>query len=300
VNGLVVLSDEVRDALDEGQPVVALETTIVSHGFPSGEGIAVGLECEGRARDGGAVPATVAVLDGKVRVGLTARELERVASAGAEARKVGPRDLAACVADGALGATTVGGTLAACRLAGIRVIATGGIGGVHRRYASRPDVSADLPEIARTEALVVCSGVKSLLDVPATLELLETLGVPVLGFRTDTLPLFYAAEGGPPVPLRVESAEHAARIAAAHWALRRTGGLVLARAPDPALDDIDPLIEGALRAAEAEGVSGQAVTPFVLAFLHEQSGGRTLEVNRLLAADNAALAAEVAAALAAR
>ena len=300
MKGLVVLSEEVRDALADGRPVVALETTIVAHGFPPGDGIAVGQECEQRVRAGGAVPATVAVFDGALRVGLSDGELERVAAAGADARKVGSRDLAACVVDGAIGATTVGGTLVACRLAGIAVMATGGIGGVHRSYAARPDISADLAEIARTKALVVCSGVKSLLDVTATLELLETLGVPVLGYATDTLPLFYAAHGGPAVPARVDSPEHAARVAATHWSLGRDTGLLLTRPPDPSLEDVGPLIDDALREAEAQGVHGQAVTPFVLAFLHEQSGGRTLEVNRSLAADNAALAAEVAVALAVR
>jgi len=291
----VILSSEVETALAAGQPVVALETTIVAHGFPAGEGLAVGQECEQRVRDGGAVPATVAVLDGAVRVGLEAEELERVAAAGAAARKVSPRDLAACIVEGAIGATTVGGTLAACRLTGIHVMATGGIGGVHRGYASRPDVSADLAELARTRAVVVCSGVKSLLDVTATLELLETLGIPVIGFGTDTLPLFYAAKGGRPVPARADSAEQAARIAAAHWALERDGGLVLARPPQPAVD-VASLIDEALREAEVQGVTGPAVTPFVLALLHEQSGGKTLEVNRRLAVDNASLAAEVAAA----
>jgi pseudouridine-5'-phosphate glycosidase len=297
VTGLVVVSPEVREALAEKRPVVALETTIVAHGFPAGEGLAVGRECEQRVRDGGAVPATVAVLDGVLRVGLDSSLLERVAAAGADARKVSPRDLAACMVDGAIGATTVGATLVACGSAGVSVMATGGIGGVHRGYERRPDVSADLAEIARTPAIVVCSGVKSLLDVPATLELLETLGVPVLGFATDTVPLFYAAAGGPPVQTRVDAPGEAARIASAHWELGR-GGLVVARPPEPELDDVEPLIEQALAAAEAEDVQGQAVTPFVLAFLHERSGGRTLDVNRRLAADNAALAAAVAGALA--
>ena len=252
----VVVSVEVEQALAAGDPVVALETTIVAHGFPAGEGLAVGRECEQRIRNAAAVPATVAVLDGAVRVGLEAEELERVAAAGAAARKVSPRDLAACVVDGSVGATTVGGTLAACRLTGIHVIATGGIGGVHRGYASRPDVSADLPELARTRAIVVCSGVKSLLDVTATLELLETLGVPVVGYRTDTLPLFYAAKGGPPVAARVDSAERAARIAAEHWALERDCGLVLARAAAPDIHDVGPLIDEALTEAEANGVRG--------------------------------------------
>jgi pseudouridine-5'-phosphate glycosidase len=290
---LIQVSQEIADALADGTPVVALETTIVAHGFPPGEGIAVGRECEEHVRDGGAVPATVAVLDGHVQVGLSAAELERVAAAGPEARKAGPRDLAVCVAQRAVGATTVGGTLAACRLAGIRVLATGGIGGVHRGWTRRPDVSADLAELARAEAIVVCSGVKSLLDVPATAEALELLGVPVLGWRTDELPLFYTATGGPPVSARVETAADAAEIALVHWRLGRTG-LVVARPPDDGLDDVEPLITEALREASAGGVEGQAVTPFVLAYLHDRSDGETLRVNRRLVAENASLAAEIA------
>ena len=196
---MIELAAEVRDALDSGGAVVALETTLVAHGFPAGEGLDVALEAERRVREAGAVPATVGVFEGRVRVGLSADELERFAAAGDSARKAGPRDLAVCVAEGVLGATTVGGTLAACSLAGIRFLGTGGIGGVHRGFAGRPDVSADLGELARAGVLVVSSGVKSLLDVPATAELLEALGVPVLGWRTDELPLFYAARGGPPV-----------------------------------------------------------------------------------------------------
>ncbi len=289
---LLVLSTEVRKAVAAGQPVVALETTIVAHGFPQGEGLAVGQECEQRVRDGGGVPATVAVVDGALRVGLDDAQLERVAAAGAEARKVGPRDLAACIVDGAIGTTTVGATLAACRLAGIAFMATGGIGGVHRGYATRPDISADLAELARASAVVVCSGVKSLLDVPATLEALETLGVPVVGFGTGTVPLFYAAAGGPLAPIRADAADEVAGIARAHWQLGGAG-LVVARPPEPEVE-VSELIEEALAEAESQGISGQAVTPFVLSHLHERSGGRTLEVNRLLAADNASLAAEIA------
>jgi pseudouridine-5'-phosphate glycosidase len=295
VSDRIVIAEDVRSALAEARPVVALETTIVAHGFPAGEGLAVGQECEQCVRAGGAVPATVAVLDGALRIGLGRAQLERVAAAGPDARKVGPRDLAACIAGSALGATTVAATLAACRLTGIRVLATGGIGGVHRGYATRPDVSADVAELGRTPALVVCSGVKSLLDVPATLETLETLGVPVIGFGTDTVPLFYAAEGGPPAPIRADSVDEVARIARAHWEL---GGaaVVVTRPPDPEVD-VSKLIDEALAQAESQGVSGQALTPFVLSRLHERSGGRTLEVNRRLAADNAALAAEIAVAL---
>ncbi|HEV8179178.1 MAG TPA: pseudouridine-5'-phosphate glycosidase, partial [Gaiellaceae bacterium] len=207
---MIRITDEVRETLAAGGAVVALETTLVAHGFPPGEGVEVGLESERQVRTAGAVPATVGVLDGEVRVGLTADELARF---GPDARKAGPRDLGAAAVQGAVGATTVGGTLAVARLAGIRVLATGGIGGVHRGFPHPPDVSADLGQLAQTPALVVSAGVKSLLDVPATAELLESLGVPVLGFRSDTLPLFYAAAGGPPVSARVESAEEAARVA---------------------------------------------------------------------------------------
>jgi len=286
------ISEEVREALEAGGPVVALETTIVAHGFPPGEGIEVGRECEARLRAVGAVPATTAVLDGELRVGLSADELERIASAGVEALKAGPRDIATCIVRGAIGATTVGGTLVACRHAGIRFMATGGIGGVHRSWTKRPDVSADIPAIARTQVLVACSGIKSLLDVPATVELLETLGVPVVGYGTQELPLFYSAHGGPRVPA-VEGVEDAASLARAHWRLSESG-LVVARPPVDGFDEAELLIEAALDEAEAQDVTGQAVTPFLLAFLHERSGGRTLEVNRRLAADNATLAGEVA------
>ena len=287
---MIRVSEEVREA----RAVVALETTLIAHGFPPGEGLAVGAESEQRVRAAGAVPATIGVLDGEIRVGLTSEELERF---DASARKVGPRDLAVCVAQRAVGATTVGGTLAVCRAAGIRFMGTGGIGGVHRGYPHPPDVSADLGELARTQALVVSAGIKSLLDVPATLEALESLGVPVLGFRTDRLPLFYTAKGGPAVPARVETVDEAARIAAAHWELGGSG-LLLAQPPPTSLDDVEPLIEEALADADRTGATGQAVTPFVLGFLHDRSDGRTLRANKDLIAANAGLAGEVAVALA--
>ena len=295
---LLRIAPEVSQALHDGGPVVALETTLVAHGFPPGVGVEVGLEAEASVRSEGAVPATVGVLDGAIVVGLDESELARFGDAGSDARKAGPRDLAACVAQGALGATTVGGTLAVCRATGIRFMGTGGIGGVHRGFAERPDVSADLAELARTQALVVSSGVKSLLDVPGTAELLETLGVPALGFRTDTLPRFYSGGDGPPVSARVEEAAEAARIARAHWELGRAA-LLLGRVADEVVDDADALIEEALNAAAQRDVTGQEVTPFVLSFLHERSGGRTLAVNRELIVANAGLAAEVAVAFAA-
>jgi pseudouridine-5'-phosphate glycosidase len=284
---VIRIADEVR----ESRAVVALETTLVAHGFPSGEGVEVGLESERQVRAAGAVPATIGVLDGEIVVGLTEDELVRF---DAGARKVGPRDLAAAAVQGAVGATTVGGTLAVAQAVGIQWLATGGLGGVHRGFPDPPDVSADLAQLARTRALVVSAGVKSLLDVPATVEVLESLGVPVLGFRVESLPLFYGAVGGPPVSARIESAEEAARIARAHWELGGAG-LLLGRPPDEPLEDVEPLIEEALTAAGSAGVAGQAVTPFVLSYLHRESGGRTQRANRDLIAQNARLAGEIAA-----
>src|SRR5579884_2507637 len=282
-SGVIRLAEEVREACSAGAAVVALETTLVAHGFPPGEGVEVALDAERQVREAGAVPATVGVLDGCVRVGLTPNELARF---GPDARKVGPRDLAPAAVQGALGATTVGGTLAVARA-----------GGIHRGFPDPPDISADLAQLARAPALVVSAGAKSLLDVPATAELLESLGIPVLGFRTDTLPLFYAAAGGPPVSARVASAQEAARIARAHWQLGGAG-LLLARPPDEPLEDVEPLIGEALQAAAAAGVSGQAVTPYVLARLHRARGGRTEQANKALVAGNARLAGEVAVELA--
>jgi pseudouridine-5'-phosphate glycosidase len=287
---VIVVSDEVREA----RAVVALETTLVAHGFPAGEGVAVGLASEQAVREAGAVPATIGVLDGTVRVGLSADELERF---GPGAQKVGPRDLAAASVRRTTGATTVGGTLAVCRATGLQVMGTGGLGGVHRGWTEYPDVSADLAELARGRTLVVSSGVKSLLDVAATNEVLEALAVPVLGFGTDELPLFYRARGGPPVSARVDSAGEAAAVARAHWELGGNG-LLVARPPDESLDDVEPLIEEALREAETRGVRGQGVTPFVLQFLHERSDGRTLRANRDLVVQNARLAGEIAVELA--
>jgi pseudouridine-5'-phosphate glycosidase len=284
------MSEEVRNA----SAIVALETTLIAHGFPAGEGVEVGLASERAVRESGAVPATIGVLDGEIVVGLTDEELHRF---DADARKLGPRDLAAAVTQKAVGATTVGGTLAVCRTTDIGVMATGGLGGVHRGWPTPPDVSADLQALAAAAVLVVSSGVKSLLDVPATGELLETLGVPVLGYQTDELPLFYAARGGPAVSARVESAAEAASLARAHWDLGG-GGLLLGRPPDESLDDVEPLIERALAEADARGVRGGAVTPFVLSYLHRESGGRTLAANRDLIVGNARLAGEIAASLA--
>jgi pseudouridine-5'-phosphate glycosidase len=294
-----VLADEVAEALRTHRPVVALETTLVSHGFSGGRGLAAARAAEERVREAGAVPATIGIVDGAVRAGLTAAELERFAEAGAGARKAGARDIAPCVVQGALGATTVGGTLAVCRALGIRFLGTGGIGGVHRGFADTLDISGDLLQIARTPAVVVSSGAKSILDVTATAELLETLGVPVLGWQTATLPVFYSAEGGPAVPAVVSTSAEAAGIAHVHWQLNPSSGLLLARPPVGGLD-IEPIVAEAVQRVRREGVTGQGVTPAVLALVEELSGGRSVEVNQRLIADNAALAAEVAAAYGSR
>jgi pseudouridine-5'-phosphate glycosidase len=289
---LLRIHPEVRAALEARRPVVALETTLVAHGFPRGEGGAIAAEAERRVRVAWGVPATIGVVDGRICVGLEEGELERFA-ASPEARKVGPRDLAACAVQQELGATTAGATLAVCRAAGIGFMATGGIGGVHRRYAETLDVSADLGELARTEALVVASGPKSILDVAATAEVLETLGVPVLGWHADTLPLFYRADGGPSVSARVDTPQQAAQIAQFHWRLGRHSAILLARPPDESID-VDALVEEAVAEADRRSIRGPDLTPFLLSHLHEASGGRTVEVNKKLVIENAALAAEVA------
>lgn len=291
------VSDEVSAALADGRAVVALETTLVSHGFSAGRGLAVALDSEDRVRAAGAVPATIGIMDGAILVGLDKASLERFAEAGTVARKAGPRDIAACVVQGALGSLTVGGTLASCKLAGIRFLGTGGIGGVHRGFAGTLDISADLPQIARTPAVVVCSGAKSILDVPATGELLETLSVPVLGWRTATLPLFYSGTGGPPVSALVTTSAEAAEVVRTHWVVQPSGGLILGRAPADGLD-LDELIGRAVEAVRARGITGQAVTPAVLTEIEDLSEGRSVAVNRQLIEDNAGLAAEVAVAYA--
>ena len=287
------VSEEVATALRDHRPVVALETTLVSHGFSGGRGLTVAVESERRVRAAGAIPATAGILDGAIRIGLTPAELERFSAAGLSARKVGARDLAACLAQGAIGSLTVGGTMAVCRQVGIKFMGTGGIGGVHRGFAETLDISSDLLQLARTEAVVVSSGPKSLLDVGATGELLETLGIPVLGWQTTSLPRFYTAEGGPPVSATVQDSPEVARICAAHWQLNAGGGMLLARPPIGGID-IDPLIDEAVERVSREHRSGQAVTPAVLALLDELSDGRSVEVNRRLIEDNAGLAGEVA------
>src|SRR4051794_11360086 len=265
------LSTEVEQALIRGRAVVALETSLVAHGLPAPHGVETALRCEERVRAAGAVPATIAVLDGAVRVGIDEADLERLGSSEG-VRKVTPRDLATTAVGGGLGATTVGGTLAVCRIAGIHFMATGGIGGVHRGWDTTLDISADVTELSLAAVCVVCSGAKSLLDVAATLEVLESRGVPVIGYRCDTFPLFYHRDSGHRLLDHADDPLTVAAITATHWGFARTTGLVVAQPPAEevalTVDEVEGPLAEALAAARAAGVAGTDVTPFVLGRLH--------------------------------
>lgn len=295
----VHVEDEVRAALDGGRGVVALESTILAHGLPHPDNIEIAAQIEGAVREGGSVPATIAVLDGVVHIGLGPAEVERVCS-DPSISKLSMRDVGVCVALGRSGATTVASTSALANLAGIRVFATGGLGGVHRGAAETFDVSADLGVIGSTPVLVVCAGVKSILDVAGTLETLETLSVPVLGYRTDAFPGFYLSDSGHEVPWRVETAEEAARVVVARDGLGTDrAGVVLAN-PLPVDRQVerglhDRLVTEGLAMLERDGVRGKDVTPRLLEYFHENSGGESLRANVELVLSNARLAGEVAA-----
>ncbi|MEU7884064.1 pseudouridine-5'-phosphate glycosidase [Microbispora bryophytorum] len=297
------VSDEVAEALATGRPVVALESTIISHGLPQPRNLQVALELEDIVRQAGAVPATVAVLDGVPRVGLDKEELERIATEQG-LRKLGFRDLAPAAALGLSGATTVSGTSFLAARAGVRVFATGGLGGVHRGWTTVQDESADIDTLSRTRITVVCAGVKSILDVPATLQRLETKQVTVVGYRTDEFPGFYLHSSGEPVDWRVETPREAAGIMRAQDALGGLDTALIVANPLPANLQLDPdlhdrvLAEG-LRAAEERGVTGQAITPFLLEYLVEGTGGASLEANLAAVRGNTRLAGEIAAAWAA-
>ncbi|MHA7961146.1 pseudouridine-5'-phosphate glycosidase [Streptomyces sp. L500] len=299
----LVVSDEVREALDRGRPVVALESTIISHGLPRPRNLRVAEELEELVRAGGAVPATVAVLDGRPHVGLDKARLARVAGEDG-LRKLGSRDLAPAVAVGASGATTVSGTAFLAARAGIRVFATGGLGGVHREWAQTQDESADLRLLSRTRIAVVCAGVKSVLDVPATLQRLETLGVGVLGFRTAEFPGFYLTGSGVPVDWTVETAAEVADVLRAQDVLGGPPSALVVANPVPVDQQLDPalhdrVLAGALAACAREGVTGQAVTPFLLDHLVRHTDGASLEANVAAVRGNVRLAAEIAKAYAA-
>ncbi len=296
----VAVAAGVRRALGEGRPVVALETTLVTHGLPHPEGLETAVALEAEVRAAGALPATIGVLDGIARVGLSAAELERLARAPG-VRKLNPGNLAACLAQGATGSTTVAATLVLAARAGIPVFATGGIGGVHRGAAESGDVSADLVTLARTRVAVVCAGAKAILDLPRTLELLETLGVPVLGLGTDQFPSFYRPDSGLPVDARFDDVAALAAALRAHWSLMRTGAVVANPIPEPdALPAgvFEQALAGSLADAASEGVRGRDVTPFLLERLRARTGGATVRANLALLRHNARVAAGVAVALA--
>jgi pseudouridine-5'-phosphate glycosidase len=289
--------EEVRTALDEGRPVVALESTIIAHGLPRPDNLRVAREIEDAVRAGGAVPATIAVLDGEVRIGLDDAALEALAGTDGVV-KCGVRDLAPVMARRGFGATTVAATSHLAERAGIRVFATGGLGGVHRGAADTFDESADLGTLARVGICVVCAGVKSILDIPATLERLETLNVTVLGYRTDTFPAFYLTSSGLPVPWRVDSPREAADVLRARVSAGAPGAVIVANPLDEQMDpDLhERTLHEGLAAAEAAGVRGRDVTPFLLERFHSGTGGESLRANIRLVLRNAALAAEIAAA----
>jgi len=289
---------EVAEALAAGQPVVALESTIVSHGLPRPDNLRIAREIEQAVRRGGAVPATIAVVEGRPRIGLDDAALTQIATRD-DVVKVSTRELAVLVARRGTGATTVAATSHLAALAGIELFATGGLGGVHRGARTTWDESADLQSLATTGVAVVCAGVKSILDVPATLERLETLGVPVLGYGTDAFPGFYLSDSGHRLDWRVDSPEEVAEVLASRRALGTDDrGLVLAN-PLPPGDQVDPalhdlLLRNGLQAAEEAHVRGKDVTPFLLDFFHRESGGATLTANITIVLRNAELAARVA------
>ncbi|WP_330319885.1 pseudouridine-5'-phosphate glycosidase [Streptomyces clavifer] len=297
-----VLSAEVREALAAGRPVVALESTIIAHGLPRPRNHQVAQELEELVREAGAVPATVALLDGRAHVGLLPDQLVRVAEDPAM-RKLGHRDLAPALATGASGATTVSATAFLAALAGLRVFATGGLGGVHREWTETQDESADLRLLARTGITVVCAGVKSILDVPATLQRLETLGVGVLGYGTGHFPGFYLSSSGEPVDWTVRTPQEVADVMRAREELGGPAAALIVANPVPEKEQLDPAVHDrvlarALDACRERGIVGQAVTPFLLEFLMRETDGASLEANLAAVRGNVRLAALIAAAAA--
>ncbi len=297
-NDVLDIAPEVAEALRSGQPVVALESTIISHGMPYPKNVASASAVEQAIREVGAVPATIAISGGRLKVGLSADEIERLGELGPKVIKCSRRDLPFVLARKQDGATTVAATMIIAAMAGIRVFATGGIGGVHRGVEETMDISADLEELARTNVAVVCAGIKSVLDIGRTLEYLETAGVPVVGYQTDTLPAFYSRSSGFPVDYRVDNAADAAAAMRIKWAMGLQGGLVVA-VPIPeehALDrdEIDGVINEAIAEMRRQGITGKDTTPFLLASIAERTGGRSLEANIQLVINNARVAAKIA------
>ncbi len=293
------MNPEVADARSEGRPVLALESTIISHGMPYPENVETALRVEEIARQEGAVPATVAIINGRLKAGLSSDEIDLLGKRGTEVSKASRRDIPILIAGGKDGATTVAATMIIAALAGIRIFATGGIGGVHRGAEKSFDISADLEELSRTEVAVVCAGVKSILDIPLTLEYLETRGIPVLGYRTDRLPSFYSVDSGYPVDHRVEEPAEIARIMNAQWNTGMGGGMIIAQSvpEEMAMEEsvISSAIEEALKEADQRGVSGRDITPFLLGKVKDLTGGESLKSNIALVENNVRLGARTAA-----
>ena len=295
------IAPEVKSAVEAGKPVVALESTILSHGMPYPENLTFAAEVERIIRAEGAIPATMAIIDGRMKVGLSAGELELMCK-GENVAKVSRRDLPILLATGGTGATTVASTMILASLAGIPVFATGGIGGVHRGAETTMDISADLQELAHTPVAVVCAGAKMILDIGLTLEYLETMGVPVLGYNTDQFPAFYCRKSGFGVDNTAKSAAEIAKIARTKWDLGLAGGMLIGN-PVPEeyaldFDEMSAVIDKALAAAKEDGVRGKNITPYLLAHIVEYTGGKSLATNIQLAYNNARLAAKVAVELA--
>ena len=291
------LSDAVNAAKVSGQPIVALESTIITHGMPWPQNLEMAKEVEATVRAEGAVPATIAVLEGTLHIGLDDAQLTKLAQT-PDARKLSRADLAVAMAQGATGATTVSATMIGAHLAGIEVFATGGIGGVHRGAEQSFDISADLQELAQTPVCVVCAGAKAILDLPKTLEVLETLGVPVMAYGQDSLPAFWSATSALPAPLRADTPAEIAQAMALRAALGLPGGHLIAN-PIPAAqeipqDQMDPIIDRALNDAEAQGIQGKDVTPFLLSRIYDLTEGASLTANIALVLNNARLAAQIA------
>lgn len=298
LNQYLDISREVADTLRSGKAVVALESTIISHGMPYPKNVETATAVEDVVRSGGAIPATIAILNGRLKVGLSHQEIDYLGKTGTDVIKCSRRDLPFVVARGGDGATTVAATMIIAAMAGIDVFATGGIGGVHRGVENTLDISADLEELAHTSVVVVCAGVKSVLDIARTLEYLETSGVPVVGFETDTLPAFYTRDSGYPVDYRVNTADEVAAAIAIKRDLGLHGGVVIA-VPVPeehalAKSDIDAVIADAIAAMNHQGITGKDTTPFLLASIAERTNGRSLDTNIQLVLNNARVAAEIA------
>ena len=303
MDDFLTASSEIIEALADKRPVVALETTLITHGLPYPVNIETAADMQQAVRDVGAVPATIGIVEGRIRIGLTGQDIETMLAGKRPLRKISRRDLAFAVSRGLSGGTTVAATMICARLAGIRIFATGGIGGVHRGVVDSMDISADLEELSRTPIAVICAGAKAILDLPRTFEYLETKGVPVITHKTDDLPGFYMRATGLPAPMRLDTPAEIAVLASRHWALGLSGGLLIANPPPEhtAMNraDVEHAIGLAMEAARGANISGAALTPFLLDHMTRITEGRSLEANVALILNNAKLGGEIACAFAA-